>query len=267
MANYSQMLLAALYNGTQGHVKSTDYFPLMAVRCTNADDPDASIAVSSGGDLAFTTDGTTADTTVNTTGTIDCSTPGATTDTLGEVLDLINASANWDAVLLGGIRSMGTDNLFYTTTKATAGGSTWVVLYGDSTSAQSSVYYYCFAVNGLESGMATDGDPDEGCQSTVNYINATINWSSAGSLKIYSCSQAADHLVDTITLADNTAKELGALSGPPIYKSRLGERLVIMLYSDASLTGAAGALRVQGLTIDWSGGAFKSGYVLPNAAG
>ena len=268
MATYDQLLLASVSNGTQGHVKASDSFPLFRVKCINSAYPDATLAITSG-ILYFTTDGTTADTTVNTTGNIPCATPAAGLDTLGEVADVINASANWTCQILGGIRSMGSGasgtSLFATLTEANAAGSNDLIVYGLATTVLSSVYYYCFAVSGLDN-TTSDVDPDAGMQSIIHYLTATIDNSSAGSLKIYSSSQSADKLLYSVALADNTATPLGSLNGPPLWKSRLGERLVVMLYSDASLTGAAGALTVQGHTVDWSNGNFISGYGLTNAS-
>ena len=132
MATYDQMLVASVYNGTQGHFKSSSYFPMLWVKCINADYPDATVAVNAGGDIAFTTDGTTADTTVvASTGIIDLSTPAAAYDTLGEVADVINASANWVCVILGGLRAWAVDGLFYTFTEANAAGANGIILYGD----------------------------------------------------------------------------------------------------------------------------------------
>lgn len=80
----------------------------------------ASVAVASGGDMAFKaddTDGiTTADANVNTTGAIDLSTPAAGVDTTGEVVDLINASTGgyWLCMLNGGLRADATDNALFT---------------------------------------------------------------------------------------------------------------------------------------------------------
>ena len=278
MATYDKMLLAALYNGTQGHVKSSSYFPILWVKCVNADYPDATVAVNAGGDIAFTTNGTTADTTVNTTGTLDLSTPAATLNTLGEVADMINASANWVAIILGGTRDMGVDGIFYTTTEANAAGVNGLFLYGDCsvTGGPSSEAYYCFAISAFDPAKITakpsDGstpEPDAGCQSILSYVKWLINASTAGNalLYIYSSSQTADQCIYGPINIDNTTTTDGVLGGPPLFKSRLGERLVIRLQSDATMASAAATLVAQGLSIDWSADDFVSGYVLANAAG
>ena len=76
------------------------------------------VAVAAGGDMTFRIAGA-ADTAVNTVaqgslcgatpGTLDLSTPAGTCDTLGEVVDVINASGDWIAVLVDGLRSDLTD--------------------------------------------------------------------------------------------------------------------------------------------------------------
>ncbi len=278
MASYEHMLMSAFYNGTQGHVKNSSYFPIAWVKCVNSDYPDATVAVNSGGDMAFTTNGTTADTTViASTGIIDMSTPAAGYNTLGEWADTVNGSANWVGLILGGTRDMLTDGLFYTTTEANASGVNGVFLYGDCTDPTSSgTAYYCFAVSAFDPSLITakpsDGstpEPDASCQSVLNYVKWLVNASTAGNalLYIYSSTQKADNLIYGPINIDNTTTTDGVLGGPPLYKSRLGERLVIRLQSDVTMASTACTLVAQGYSIDWSAGKFLSGYVLANAAG
>lgn len=76
----------------------------------------ATVAIAAGGDMAFTTDGTTADTTVSTDGTIDLSTPAASENTIGEVIDVINASGagHWQAIPVDCLPSQSSDNTLVT---------------------------------------------------------------------------------------------------------------------------------------------------------
>lgn len=83
---------------------------VMRVKWIGAAGSGATLEVLSGGDMVFTTDGTTADTTVSTDGTIDLSTPAASEDTWGEVCDVINASGSWHAVLVDVLPSASSDN-------------------------------------------------------------------------------------------------------------------------------------------------------------
>jgi hypothetical protein len=72
---------------------------------------DATIEINAGGDIAFTTDGSTADTTLGlptSNGTIDVS--DATANTFGEVCDEINSSANWQCILVDVRASLSSNN-------------------------------------------------------------------------------------------------------------------------------------------------------------
>jgi hypothetical protein len=79
----------------------------------------ATVEVNAGGDLLFEA-AAAADTTINpaatnycgaTEGTIDLSSPETTCNSLGEVVDVINTSANWQAVIVDGLRSDTVDNV------------------------------------------------------------------------------------------------------------------------------------------------------------
>ena len=110
-------------------------------------------------------------------------------------------------------------------------------------------------------------DPDAGCQSIITYMTGMINWTSAGTLKIYSSTQLADNLIDTVTLTDNTTATIGARGGPPVWKSRLGERLVVVFTSDLTMATTGAATTIEGHSIDWANRNFVKGYTLSNAAG
>lgn len=153
----------------------------------------ATVAVAAGGDMTFQVAAAN-DTTVNTTGTIDCSTPGASTDTMGEVCDLINASANWVCVLVDALRSDSTDNTLAELSTAQATRADGVALYFDSAVAAS--YHAGMAL--LPPGYQTDirpwiaknGKPLEnpfaGQQTAVRWVEGYSTYATTGTFNIYS---------------------------------------------------------------------------------
>lgn len=98
----------------------------------------ATVAVAAGGDVTVVANGA-ADATINaagtvcgaTPGTLDLSTPAAGCDTLGEVVDLFNASPNWVASLHGGLRSDSSDNTLNTLVTADAKNPAGLALIND----------------------------------------------------------------------------------------------------------------------------------------
>ena len=241
-------------------------------------DNGATFEVEAAGNMVFTLNGTDADTTVNTTGTIDLSTPGAGADTMGEVMDLVNQSANWVMVLLGARRASLTDNVILTVAEVDL-----------STQAKHNTGHYCFqdpavvdatseygmpwAISGFDpsSYVKLSGgaiiNPDLNCQSSLTFVNANTDWSSAGHLVLYSCSQEADGDPFKIipVLADNTDTPLGNHVSP-IHRSRIGERLIVRVVNDASGVSGATTLDASGFTTNTRGD-IKPGYSLTNAAG
>jgi hypothetical protein len=102
------------------------------------------VEVEAAGNIVFRVAGS-ADAAVNTVaagslcgatpGTLDLSTPAATCNSLGEVVDVINASGTWIAVIVDGLRTDLTDNTL-TVRSVTAGVTArGVPLYFDSTVA------------------------------------------------------------------------------------------------------------------------------------
>lgn len=74
----------------------------------------STVAIAAGGDMAFTTDGTTTDDSISTDGTIDLSTPAVGENTMGEVCDIIDADDNWECELVDALPSWSTDNILST---------------------------------------------------------------------------------------------------------------------------------------------------------
>jgi len=102
------------------------------------------VAVAAGGDMTLSTGpagGSAVETTVNTVasgspcgatpGVLDLSTPLATCDTLGEVVNVINKSANWRAVVRDGLFADSSDNTLITLVEIAANGADGLALLGD----------------------------------------------------------------------------------------------------------------------------------------
>lgn len=124
----------------------------------------ATIAVAASGDITVIANGS-ADTTINqagtvcgaTPGTLDLSTPAAGCDTLGEVVDLFNASPNWVAALHGALRSDSSDNALFTLATTSAKTPDGVALFNENaTSLQLTAVVIPKASGG--SGLAPGAD-------------------------------------------------------------------------------------------------------------
>ena len=108
---------------------------------TTAGSATTDVAVAGGGDMTFRVAGVAA-ATINTVaagslcgatpGTLDLSTPDATCNTLGEMVDVINASSDWRAVLVSGLRSDATDNTLTTFAVTAAQKAEGLAVYFDS---------------------------------------------------------------------------------------------------------------------------------------
>jgi hypothetical protein len=250
--------------------------PLFWIRYLGDTDSGASVTVEAAGNILITTDGTTADTTVGSptlNGTFDLSTPGAAVDTMGELRDLWIQSANWDIVLLGARRASLTNNVILTVAEVdlstAAKKATGHFFFQDPAVVDaSSEYPIPWAISGFHpTGHKKNVDPDLNCQSSLTWVLANTDWSSAGHLVLYSCTQEADGDAFTIipVLADNTDTELGN-HVTPIHRSRIGERLVVRVVNDQTGVSAATILHASGYTTNTRGD-IKPGYSLTNAAG
>lgn len=250
--------------------------PLIWIGYEGATASGATLEVEAAGNMLFTTDGTTADTTVNSTGTIDLSTPGAGADTLGEVVDLINDSANWSCILLGGLRAGLTDNAILTVTEVDMSTAAKKIaghfLYQDpAVVLATSLYGVPWAISGFDPttydklNQGSLVDPDLNNQASLTYANVTSDFSAAGRLELISCSQSVDGSAFQIALADNTAKEIGNYAAP-IWKSRVGERLVVRVLNDQDAAANSTILNAAGYATNTRGD-ILNGAPLTNAAG
>lgn len=156
------------------------------------------VAVAAGGDMTFRVAGV-ASTTINsaavcgaTAGTLDLSTPAATCDTLGEVVDVINATADWRAVLVAGLRSDSSDNTLTTFAVASAVRSDGLAIYFDSavslTTSIALVPPGC--LTNIRCYMTPAGklleNPFGGKQIDVRWVEGYATWATTGTFNIYS---------------------------------------------------------------------------------
>lgn len=121
--------------------------PKILVRYTGTGALGGTVTVAAGGDITFSqgaVGASVADATVecdssiaasgSRSGIFDLSTPHANCDTLGEVVDLINnQGTNWLAVIVNGLRSDATDNVFITLSEAAANSVDGLGLLDDGT--------------------------------------------------------------------------------------------------------------------------------------
>ena len=279
--NLENLLMSSVQAPSQGHCKavSTASFPFLWIRCKDdSGDRDAATVEVTGSNIVFTTDGTTADTTVNTTGTIDCSSPGAGSDTIGEVVDLINAGGKWEAKLLNGLRSwtLASVSALVTIAEKDADYTTnGVTLYIDASVSIGGAYFYCWSITGFDPYTAPAGKSfysDENCQNEIDYISWLINASTAGNAKLHIYgvyddgvpANYAEREIFTINI-DNTQTTWGTHAGP-IFKGATGERLMIIMEEDNSTTIDSDNMTVHGKCVDLTGAHINRCNVATNSA-
>lgn len=133
--------------GVLGGFSAVSTSPQILLRYTGTNANGGTITVAAGGDLTFS-QGAVGSSAVDATmecdasiavtgsrnGIYDLSTPAAACDTLGEVVDLINSQGtNWLAVIVNGLRSDATDNVFITLAETAANSVDGVGLLADGT--------------------------------------------------------------------------------------------------------------------------------------
>lgn len=121
--------------------------PQILIRYTGTNANGGTVTVAAGGDITFSqgaVGASVADATMecdasiaatgSRNGIYDLSTPNAACDTLGEVVDLINSQGtNWLAVIVNGLRSDSTDNVFITLSETAANSVDGLGLLVDGT--------------------------------------------------------------------------------------------------------------------------------------
>jgi hypothetical protein len=222
------------------------------------------IAVAAGGDATFRVAGA-ADTAVNTVaagslcgatpGTLDLSTPAATCDTLGEVVDVINASGTWIAVLVDGLRTDLSDNTLFTRSVTSGVEAAGVPLFFDSTvSLHASV---ALIPSGCETNIRCFTTPSNkilenpvgGTYSVIRFLEGQSAFATTSTWQVFSVksSNKTGTSVETVsTLMTATTGATGVSStpialtaGPVVGRSH--EKIIVRILN----TGASSAFRIN----------------------
>jgi len=181
--------------------------PAMVIRYIG---PNASgkITVAADGNLEFVTGAVGAEAAdtdvVAATGIIDVS--GATMNTFGEVVDIINASGTWQALLIGALRTDSSDNVLVAQAVAQAKSNYGVKVYFDSGIAIP--ISLNISAKAWEVQKGVDGNPwspDE-----LDYINSLIYWrqlntfdSGVSNINVYEVDKATNR--ETLIYTEPTA--------------------------------------------------------------
>lgn len=198
-------------------------------------------------------------------GIFDLSTPAAACDTLGEIVDLINKSPNWRAVLRDGMRGDPTDNVFATLSETAANTPNGLALLGDS-----GVTFDVAAEITPERTIARSLDgpyayiqqnPSVSSRVALFKIAATSTYGSGTStIEVFSCKTlypsswgavtagsvsgyaAKNNGSETCTTLDSVAGAATTVEKVLTYdyalESKKGERLIVRLNNSAAMTAA-----------------------------
>ncbi len=213
----------------------------------------ATIEIDAGSDtIQFYTDGATptttgaADAIGNTTGEI--LTSAGATNTMGEVVDKINAAQAWRAYLVGALRADDAGALL-TKTEASCFGDNGLTFYGDNSAhkSQSLAISGEKFVNNGRNGWVKDWDSQ--CENSMLYASITVTSASLTYLKYYSGKQGSTEIQagGSVALATATAKEQGEanLTFPYIAATR-GERLIIRVIGVSGSSPTAPTFNIIG---------------------
>lgn len=188
-----------------------------------------------------------------TPGTLDLSTPDATCNSLGEVVDVINASGTWIAVLVDGVRTDLSDNTL-TVRAVTAGvAAAGVALYFDSTvSLHASV---ALLPTGCETNIRCFATPSNkllenpigGTYSAVRYLEGQSAFATTSTWQVFSVkssnkasgSETVTTLMTAATGATGVATNPIALTAGPVI-GRPHEKIIVRILN----TGASSAFRI-----------------------
>jgi len=216
----------------------------------------ATVAVAAGGDISVTTDGSTADTTIvlpsgGTDGTIDVS--DASVDTLGEVVDHFNASANWQARLTGGLRTWDSDNTFFTlVATANCCNDGGVKLYADP-AVEYDGTNFCGCSLAITAGkfrkknIIRKDDDDGGWINELWYIENNLTYASGTAyIDIYDVDDVAQTatLVERLAASATTVKYSFGNHLAMLEAVSKGNRLVVIPTNTAAFT--AGYVTIAG---------------------
>jgi len=228
---------------------------------TTAGSATTDVAVAAGGDMTFRVAGV-ASTTINSAavcgavaGTLDLSTPAGTCDTLGEVVDVINATADWRAVLVSALRSDASDNTLTTFAVTAAQKAEGIAVYFDSavslTTTIALIPETC--KTDIRCYMSPNGsllsNPYAGQQTEVRWVAGFSTFATTGNFQIFSVrafnktgvsSEVVRTMWQEVTGATGTNKQLtqfqyfGLLGGP-------SEKMLVRILN----TGASSAYFMQ----------------------
>lgn len=223
------------------------------------------VAVAAGGDMTFRVAGA-ADPAVNTVaagslcgatpGTLDLSTPAATCDTLGEVVDVINASGTWIAVLVDALPTDLSDNTLFTRSVTSGVVAEGVPLYFDSpvslhaslallpTGCQTNIRCFTTPNNKLLE------NPFGGTQTFLKYLQGQSAFATTSTWLCYSVkvsnktpgtsTSVVTQIFQAATGATGVASVPIGLTGAPIF-SKPHEKLIVRILN----TGASSAFVIN----------------------
>ncbi len=239
-----------------GGMSADDTDTAMIVKYVGTDAPGAAtnVAVAAGGDLTFLKGGAAVT-------EFECPVAGAlggvidvsdaACDTFGEVVDVINRSASWRAVLIGALRADSSNDTLLTIGATDATPRKGLALKFDTDVAK--IASVAFMPNGDDicqfiacPGSSAPGgmrpNPFASYQAAVALVRATSTYGAGTStIKIYSVAttQAATGSSDVTTLwsiagGATTAEKLLDYSETPIY-GRRGEKLLVRLENSGAM--------------------------------
>ncbi len=209
----------------------------------------ATIEVEAGGDLLFkedaAVDASVECPAVGTDGTIDVS--NAACNTLGEVVDIINADVNWSAVILDGLRTDTSDNFLLVRSATEAILPEGVNLFWDTdvadqvTFALTELRTMAFYVGGSTATNPVVVNPFRDLRAVVYEVNYNINFGTAGTLAIVSVDsnyRAGTETATTLyseTLTDNSEtlwdrKPFGIMG-------KKGQKLLVRITDTGTIAG------------------------------
>ncbi len=212
----------------------------------------ATIAVETGaGTLTFKVDAATPltlDVVGNTTGLILT----ATTDTMGEVVDLINQAGAWRAYLLGALRADLPSELL-NFTAASCFGDNGKVLYSDNSDSRDISYTVSgekFVTNGISGHLK---DADDEVLNMMLHADITATCASPIVIRYYTGKQGSTEvkMQDDILLTTATRKQQGEVTpNEPWIVANRGERLIIRVQAlSATLAPTAPTIHVAGKSV------------------
>lgn len=187
----------------------------------------ATIAFVQGGSMTFLVDAAApagADA-IGTAGVINTAAAGY--DTVGELIDTINATKAWRAYMVGARRATTMVTILAKTAASclTANGLTFYLDGSETTFGAIAISGEKF-VNYGPNGHVKDAD--DMCENSLLYLNITCGLTGNGNLNLYSCTQLADGSALAFAMTDDTAITKGNTNlNEPFYTAKLGERLIV----------------------------------------